>query len=452
MVAGGNGDELLTAARALALHADMWQGSQVSVEGFAGPLRREPDDAPRWLSTEGGARVRSVADDLQGDGSVPVSMVLRLPPDLSFGERRNLGLHLSYRYNGIPLGADSTLQVYVNGRFVSATPLPHTDHASSVLDTVVPVPVIDLRPFENTITFQFAFRRAKVGCSGEEPANLEGTILKDTYLDIAGIEHTAMLPNLALFASAGYPFTRSADLAETSVVLPDQPSRAELEMFLALMGQFGAETGFPALHVGVTDAAGMRAEGGRDYLVIGTTTDQAAWQKLGGRMPVEVKGESLLVHDTQNIFDPMAWWRRRGAEMWSGAGESGRMETQGGMPDALVEGLEWPEGSRRSVVAIVLRDDAAIPGFLSAFVAKSQSGDIAESVSVLHGGEFTSYRIGGSAYRVGRISLLEYGSTILVDAPWLIAVLAVMFCFLMAALIQAMLRRHARERLQGSDE
>jgi cellulose synthase (UDP-forming) len=42
-------------------------------------------------------------------------------------------------------------------------------------------------------------------------------------------------------------------------------------------------------------------------------------------------------------------------------------------------------------------------------------------------------------------------TTILQKSPWLIAVVTVIFCFLMAALIQAMLRRHARERLRGTE-
>jgi cellulose synthase (UDP-forming) len=37
------------------------------------------------------------------------------------------------------------------------------------------------------------------------------------------------------------------------------------------------------------------------------------------------------------------------------------------------------------------------------------------------------------------------------EFPWLIVVLTLVFCFFMAALIRAMLRRHARARLQGDD-
>jgi cellulose synthase (UDP-forming) len=37
------------------------------------------------------------------------------------------------------------------------------------------------------------------------------------------------------------------------------------------------------------------------------------------------------------------------------------------------------------------------------------------------------------------------------EFPWLVVVGGMIVCFLMAVLIRAMLRRHARARLQGND-
>ena len=128
----------------------------------------------------------------------------------------------------------------------------------------------------------------------------------------------------------------------------------------------------------------------------------------------------------------------------------GQLETAGGLPDALVEGIEWPRGSQHSVVVIVLRDPTAIPNFLTAFLKSSTSSDISQSVSVLHGTRFSSYRIGGDSYRVGEISWLTWLTMRFQQYPALIVIIVVIFCFLMAALIRAILRRSARERLQGN--
>jgi cellulose synthase (UDP-forming) len=452
LVAGSNEEELLTAAMALALHGGTWQGPRASIQDFTLPAPRKSDDAPRWLSTDKDKAVNlgqiAQTSELQGDGSVPMGVYLRLPPDLYFGERQNLPFHLSYRYDGVPLGAGSTLQVSMNGAYVSSTPLPHQDKASMVLETVVPVPVIDLRPFSNTMMLNFAFQPAKDGrCSAEMPANLQGVVLKDSYLDITDVPHWTELPNLELFANAGYPFTRKADLAETAVVLPDQPSAVELEMFLTMMGHFGAQTGYPVLSVTVTTAAGMSSDGRKDYLVMGTARDQPALKMLDRWLPVGMDGDALHVRDLHGLFDRFAWWRSGG----SSAAASGLLKTVGGLPDALIEGIEWPGGSKRSVVMVVVRDETEIPDFLSTFLRSSQSSDIAQSVSVLHDEQFSSYRIGSAVYRSGEISPLTHVTLIFQQFPWLIAIVVALFCFLMAVLIQARLRRQARERLQGDD-
>ena len=99
---------------------------------------------------------------------------------------------------------------------------------------------------------RFVFQIAKKGkCQDTAPLNLQGAILKTSYLDIADIPHLAIMPDLELFANAGYPFTRKADLADTAVVLPDTPMPDEIEMYLTLMGHFGAQTGYPVLNVTV---------------------------------------------------------------------------------------------------------------------------------------------------------------------------------------------------------
>ncbi len=452
LVTGGNADELVKAAIGLALECDLLQGGQVSFAGLKMPGPRQPDDAPRWLSTERKTEIGEIAKtgDLQSDGTAPVSIFMRLPPDLYYGQTQNLAFHLNYRYNGVPLGSQSTLQVTMNGAYVSSTPMPHTDNASQVLETVVPIPVVDMRPFSNTLRLQFAFQRAKLA-EGEEaaPANLEGAVLKDSTLDIAGIPHWAVLPDLELFANAGYPFTRLADLSETTVVLPERPSAGELEVFLDLMGHFGAQTGTPALNVGVTDAAGMSGDGYKDYLVLGTVDDQPALRTVDPALPVGVDEAGLQIRDAQGFFRRAgnAWWRVRSSDHV----QPDELETAGGLPDALIEAAEWPRGSARTVVVVLLRDPAASANFAAAFLENSQSSAISQTVSVLRGTRFASYRIGYGCYRVGRIPLLARAAIVLTEFPWLIVLVVAIFSFPMAALIWAMVRRRARVRLQGSD-
>ena len=81
----------------------------------------------------------------------------------------------------------------------------------------------------------------------------------------------------------------------------------------------------------------------------------------------------------------------------------------------------------------------------------SQSSDISQSVSVLNGTRFVSYRIGNNAYYAGSLSWPLRVSLLLHAYPWLVVLIVMVICFLIAALLRAMLRRHARRRLQASE-
>jgi cellulose synthase (UDP-forming) len=453
VLTGDTPENVVVAAEELVLQKNMLGGEQQSGGLIEKPKERQPDDAPRWLSTEHRQTLADVTqgNDLQGDGSVPVGVYLRLPPDLYLeGGPQNLGYHLTYRYNGIPLANESSLQVYMNGTYVSSTPMPHTEQASAQLDTVVPVPVVTLRPFSNSLLMRFVFQIAKKGkCQDTAPLNLQGSIIKDSYLDIQNIPHWAILPNLEIFANAGYPFTRKADLADTTVVLPASASPEEIEMYLTFMGHFGAQTGYPVLNVTVTDNDGMKSDSSKDYLVLGTMDDQPALGRLNSALPVRIDSGGLHIQDTQGFFAPIqhAWWKVRSSDHV----QSGQLETTNGLPDALIEGIEWPARSRRSVVVVALRDKSVVPKFLNVFLKTSQSSDIQQSVSVLHDTHFVSYRIGNDVYRVGSLSPVIQLNMLFSEYPWLVVLCLLVFCVLMAALIRAMLRRRARGRLQGSE-
>jgi cellulose synthase (UDP-forming) len=452
VLTGGSADDVLTAAMALTLQRDLLEGATVRVPSIKMPESRQPDDAPRWLSAEKITGIRDIAQpgSFETDGGGPIAIYMRLPPDLYFGAQRNLGFHLGYRYNGIPISSESTLQVSLNDSYVSSTPLPHTDKASADLETIVPLPVSDIRPFSNSMLMRFIFLQPKKGeCQDAAPNNLKGSVLKDSYLDIQGVPHWTTLPNLEIFANAGYPFTRRADLSDTAVVLPDTPGPEEIEMYLTLMGHFGAQTGYPVLNVSVTNAAGMKSDRQKDYLVLGTVDDQSAIGRLNPSLPVGVDGSGLHIQDTQGFFAQLqhAWWKVRSSDRV----QSGQLETAGGLPDALIEGIEWPSGSNRSVVVIVLRDKDVVPSFLSVFLKTSQSSDVSQSVSVLHGTRFASYRIGNDAYNVGSLSLWIRLNMFFERYQWLMVITILSFCFLMAVAIRTILRKKARSRLQGND-
>jgi cellulose synthase (UDP-forming) len=456
IISGDDADQLLTAARAFALGNTLLQGNTIHVADFQLPPPRQADDAPLWLKTDRVSPLWNYTDatELQSDGSGPLPVYLRVPPDLYYSDQQNIPLRLDYRYNAISLANASSLRVSANGSLVNELPLPHESSPKKTLSYNAALPVVSMRPFSNTLLFNFYFQIAKMGyCQDTPPIDLQGAILRSSSLDLRGLSHWAAMPNLELFANAGFPFTRFADLSQTTIVLPPRPTPAETGLYLALLAYFGEQTGYPALRLHLADSSSL--SGDSDFLVLGTPTDQPAFTQLNPHLPVAIVDGGFSIRNTGGFFTNVehAWWQV--AEMrpnwWrlsASREREGLLESLGQFPDALLQGIESPWSSHRSIVTITLKsDDGAVP-FAAAFWKSSTSADISQSVSVLHGSDFTSYRLGESVYHVGSLPWWNRVRYWLRAFPWLIIVLTFLLGLFVVPWIKIRLDRRAKARLE----
>jgi cellulose synthase (UDP-forming) len=456
IVAGTNPDQLMTAAKALAMGSDTLQGDTSPIDHFELPAPRQAGDAPRWIPTD---RLVPFSDyysttALQSDGSAPVAVYLRTPPDLYYGDRKVLSMRVNYRYNAVALANESTLRIDANGDMVQQLPMPHSDNPSRQLSSVVDVPLVNMRPFANTFLFNFYFQIAKKGhCQDTPPINLQGAILRDSSLNIKGIPHWAAMPNLEIFANAGFPFTRFADLAQTKIILPAQATPDEIGLYLSLMGYFAEQTGYPTTRVQVADASELGQD--VDYLVIGTVSDQPAFEKLNNKLPISVRQGSYTVQDTSGIFNAIrhAWWQvaeLRPQWWWklgSAKQRSGLIESVSEIPDTLVQGIESPWGHQRSIVTITLKQNGSAGPFADAFWKVSGSSEISENVSVLRGSTFASYRSGDLFYHVGHLPWWEHLRYWFRLFPWSIVPLTFILGLFVVPWIRLRLDKRAKARL-----
>ncbi len=450
VIAGQDADQTIRAAQAAALHTDLLQGAQVSIESLNLPNRRAADDAPRWARSDQTVALwdYATADQLQGDGSAPLVVYFRLAPDLFYNERPNSVLRLSYRYNSVPIGPISSMQIRVNNAFLGSIPLVPGQETSRRMQIDEPVPVVNLRPFSNSLSFDFTFQLLKKSnCQDTTPINMQGAILRDSYLDLRGYPHYAPMPNLEIFANAGFPFTRFADLAETTVILPATPTEQEIEMFVTLMGHFGRQTGFPGLRVTVAGQEALAPGAKTDFLILGTGDDQPGFDKLSSHLPVTLQSGKIQVHDTQGFFAPLhrAWWKAQSEEHT----DSGDLIATGS-PDAVIEGIESPFeiGGAKSIVAIRLKDSQTFESFMQTFLYVQQASDIQGSVSMLLGTRFQSFRVGSAMYHVGILPWWTRLTLWFMEVPWLAAVVILVLAFLMAIWTRQWLRQKARSRLK----
>lgn len=455
VITGANADQTLEAAQAVALHSDMLTGAQATIDTLRLPAAQAADSAPRWARIDHRISLWDYAnaDQLQGDGTAPLNVYFRIPPDIYYSDQRpNAILRLVYRYNSIPIGPISSMQIRINNAFLGSVPLIPGQDASRRMQIDVPVPVVNLRPFSNSLSFDFTFQLLKKGgCQDTTPINMQGAILRDSYIDLVGYPHYAPLPNLETFANAGFPFTRFPDLSQTTVVLPPTPTAAEIETFLTLMGHFARQTGFSALRVTVGSPEALHAGARSDFLIIGSGDDQPAFDKLQSDLPVSLRSGQIQVRDTQGFFQPLhrAWWKVQANEH----SESGEL-IAGGTPQAIIEGIESPydPGGSRSIVAIHLRDSSTFAPFMDTFMDVQQASDISGSVAVLKGSEqnyqFQSFRIGTNVYYVGVLPWWTRLTLWFVQVPWLAAVIILLLAFLLAVWMRQWLRVRARSRLR----
>lgn len=447
VITGANDEQLIAAAQQLALNSMTLRGSTVAVPEVHLPGLQEADAAPRWAQTGRNTRLweNAAAESLQGDGSTPLNTYFRIPPDLYYGDQQRVLLYLSYSYNSVPLAPNSELLARANRAYLGKVSLPVGTNAAQKGKAILPIDVTKLRPFSNSLAFEFNFQWPKRdNCTESSPVNMQGSILRDSYLDLRGVQHYAALPDLELFANAGFPYTRFADLHQTTAVLPQNPAPEEIELLLSMMAHFAAQTGFPGIRITVDDSSALHTGANQDFLVIGTAENQPAFGMLSDHLPVVMLGNKVRVQESKGLWSFLhhVWWKIRGE-----ARDESDDLTDGEGINALVEGIESPYARGRSIVVIHGRDVQSYDAFLTSFFSVSQSSAISKSVSILRGSEFKSFRIGENVYHVGSLSRWTLLSLWFVQAPWLAALAVLVLCFLLAVWVRIWLRRRALARL-----
>ncbi len=296
--------QLLELAQALALGQLTLSGQSASLVNLVLPSRRLPNDAPRWIHTD---RVMldqlAGADAIQIDGSNPLNFYLHFAPDFNFGNRKDMYLHLAYTAESQRLDPGSNIQVRLNGNPAGSVPL--VEQKGAVTD--IPLGDLPAAVFANTLQIQF-FAVAPGAKACDANTHFSASISKGSYLDMGGAAHYTTLPNLLLFANAGFPFTRFADLGQTAVLLPSSPTLDEMTLYLDLMGYFGAQTGYPALRIQVAHAGDEADTSAKDLLVLGTFTDLAATQNVAANLPFRFDGVSWSLSRRAQLAEKLGAW------------------------------------------------------------------------------------------------------------------------------------------------
>ena len=253
------------------------------------------------------------------------------------------------------------------------------------------------------------------------------------------------MPNLGFFASAGFPFTRLADLSGTAAVLPEHPTAIETGALLDLTGFLSAITGAPATGLQVVNAATLQSAADRDLLLIGSLARSPALNSLLHDGPLQVSNGRLtlsLPDAFQNIRAlfieaPDSDERTRASLALNGAGE--------GL--GMILGAESPMSSGRSIVAVTGMTPAAVASAASA-VQDPQGGALVQGdLTLVQMGQTSSFRT-TSGYDVGSLPPWLWPQRWMGGRPERAAMVLVSACCLIGLPIFWMVRRRAAIRLR----
>lgn len=465
LVMGRDANDLKIAAAALSVGGYALSGPSATITQLNALKPRQPYDAPNWLPSHRAVKFGELAQekDLNVSGYSPdlVRINMRLPPDLFGWREKGIPVHLKYRYTPRPTADKSTLNVNVSQQYLQSFPLAPLalkgdGKASQWLAKLLPdgtlpveedfrIPLFKLSS-QAQLQFHFYYDYIKQGaCKDVLLDNVKGAIEPDSTVDVSGFSHFLAMPDLAVFSNSGFPFTRLADLSETAVILPDNPSANDYSAYLTMLGKMGDSTGYPATGVTVAQATQVEQFANKDLLVISSGGNQPLLTQWADRMSVSLDG-SKRFNISDLVYRLVNWWnpdqtdrlRPRRTELTVSSNST----------DAVLTGFESPLSSGRSVVVVSSNRPEGLNNAMRALLDADLVKNIQGSLAIIRGKQVDSL-VADQSYYVGRLGPIQYIHWWLSTNPLLLVGLALLSSVLLATLLFLKLRAKARKRLQN---
>lgn len=465
LLQGEDGDALLLAAQGL-----IWGKSALSgvVAEFDKPIelppRRAAYDSPRWTPSHRAVTLGEVVNDpsaLELVSKHPDSVRIRLPlaPDLWQGPGARTLLHLKYRaYSSDAEREQSVMSVVVNGGLVQSVRLPKADLATrspltgiaqlwaTQTEQEVKIRLSHLQTGEDNL-IELEFPLGVKDSSGMCAAYLQASrasVRANSTIDLTELHHFKQMPDLKVLRNTGFPFTKYADLAETSFVLPAKPSDAHISALLNVMSAMGRWSGVVANRVEVVtqDQASAAALMDRDLFIIGTGGLDALLREWTSRLSIQ--NDPIDAAAAASEPNSLAWLRvlRRGLD-WL---DWGRVQVRVAGAMGLLGEFESPLTPGRTVAVLSGTDDKSLQALTDMFIDPARSFRIEGGLVTLRGDVLTV--LGApDTYTVGHLPwTLRLGVWVSDHLGWVL-VLVLSALALLLVVLGRWLRARARKRL-----
>lgn len=461
LVMGKDAAQIETAAQALALGRVALTGDVTRIQSLELPAPRKAYDAPRWRNTEQPiqfADLVSSPQQLQVKGyalNSSITTYLRVAPDLFTWNSKNIPVHLLYRYTPTTVSADGMVSMLLNQNLANSFPLENSKKSQNRLfpkfgyenDQVsqkfyVPAEWIHA---SNRLDFEVQMPAQEQGsCLSTAPVEVRAELDPKSTIDLSGLPHYIAMPDLQAYAQGGFPFSRLADLRETTVVLPTAHSTAATEAYLNAIAHISGITGYPGTRFQLVNDKDSDAIGDSDVLLISDGQASSLLEKWQKQLPALVEASAQSITLSQRALGQFL-------DLWQGQKKappsSGHATFQGSGPLAAVAGFESPLHKKRSVVALMGNSAPALD-----LIAKNISNNVTNTrfmgdLTLLNDKDIASFRV-QQTYFVGELSLAQRLWFKLHEHPVTMAILGSFLGLLLSFFIYTGLRYFARRRLE----
>lgn len=434
--------QLRAAVATLVTHDAGLSGAQATI-ATQPQQPREAYQAPRWLPLDRPVLFKDLveqASELERTASnrSPITIALRLPPDLFTWQKYGIPVDLKFRYTPPIVRDESRMLVSVNNEFIKGFTLNESGTENTQERLRVPILEgslfnqgnVTLPSFKlaamNQLQFTFSFGSISDSCKVAPLANARGAIDGTSSIDLRGYDHYVALPDVHLYAKTGYPFSRHDDLLQTRVVVPAVMSEQVLQTTLLSVAKIAAATGYPTTGLQLRLVEQLDASEDADILIVGHQA-LADWFKRFGasNLSKQLAGYNLAAQQ-QLLFDPQL-----------------ALENSG--PSAAVVSFASPLAQGRTVVALTATTDSYLTRVQQALNSAEQTNQFHGFMTVITPARVQSFDT-VVPYYVGTLGWWNQFTYHLAQYPLVVTFLALLAVVVLALMLFRIFSAKAKRR------
>lgn len=465
LVQGRDDNDLITAVKGIAQGNILFRGQNVSVDRVEQLAPRQPYDAPNWIRTDRPmtfAELQQYPEQLQSSGidPDPLMMTLNLPPDLFLIRSKGIDMHLKYRYTAPRTLDGSRLAVNLNNQFVQAFNLVPEREKNALLlrlpitqglldsDKNLSIPALKLGTV-NELRFDFDYATVTTSnisadrCETIAPIENHAVIDGNSTINFSGYRHFMAMPDLRAFANAGFPFSRLADLSQTVTLIDKAPPAEQVSALLNAIGNIGAQTGYPALALQLTDDPAQLSQVDKDILLIGSLPESLRDEAKVGLLTETTKSWVKMPVRQTTLPD-------EGSPKTDGRPDS-RTDIRAETAMATIIGTQSPYFAQRSLVALLADSPQGYTLLNNALIDSTKRATVFGSAAVIRDSGVSSLRV-GDMYYVGHLPWWERVWHALALHPLWLAGMSTLVTIIFAWLLWRGLKVLSRRRLSADEK